>query len=122
MNTSQDPIMADEESSISSQSGSTSSKKWKKSTIIFGGIIGGIIGLLILISIVFSIFTMVENSSLKHEVSTLEAKLELEIETREHEDETLSDAIENIKSFVNYTGKYILKILMNLHLQIYQNS
>ena len=118
MNTSQDPIMADEEASISSQSGSTSSKKWKKSTIIFGGIIGGIIGLIILISIVFSIFTMVENSSLKHEVSTLdaklesevenvkslEAKLELEIETREHEDETLSDAIENIKSFVNYTG------------------
>ena len=58
---------------------------------------------------------MVENSSLKNEVSTLEVKLnniqsqlELEIETREHENEILSDAIENIKSFVNYTagGKY----------------
>ena len=106
MNTSQYPIMADEEASISSQSGSTSSKKWKKSTIIIGGIIG-------LVIFVFSIINMVENSSLKHEVSTLEVKLnniqsqlESEIETREHENEILSDAIENIKSFVNYTGKY----------------
>ena len=75
-------------------------------------------GLVVLIPIVFSIFNVVENSNLKHKVSTLEAnleseaenvksleaKLELEIETREHENETLSDAIENIKSFVNYTG------------------
>ena len=103
--TSQDPIMADEEASISSQRGSTFPKKWKKSTIIFGGLIV----LLILIPIVFSIFNMVENSSLKQEISALEAKLELEGETREHEKENLSDEIENIKYFVNYTGKYFKK-------------
>ena len=85
--------MADEEGSISSQSGSTSSKKWKKSTIIFGGIIGFVI----LIPIVLTI----EN------IKSLEAKLELEIETREHENETLSGAIEKIKSFVNYTGEFL---------------
>ena len=107
MNTSQDPIMAAEEASISSQRGPTFSKKWKKSTIIFGGIIV----FLVLFQIVFSILNMVENSSLKHEnlslkheVSNLETKLELEIETREKENETLSDAIDNIRSFVNYTG------------------
>ena len=105
MNTSQDPIMAAEEASISSQRGPTSSKMWKKSTFIFGGLIV----LLVLIPIVFSILNMVEiislkheNSSLKHEVSNLETKLELEIETREKENETLSDAIDNIRSFVIY--------------------
>ena len=126
-NISQDPILADEEASISSQNGSTSSKKWKKSTFIFGGIMG----LVVLIPIVFSIFNVVENSNLKQENSRLEAKLELEveksaqimeanlnniqsqldheIETREQENETLSVAIERIKSFVKYpaSGKYI---------------
>ena len=121
---SQDPIFA--EASIS-WNGSTSSKKWKKSTFIFGGIMG----LVVLIPIVFSIFNVVENSNLKQENSRLEAKLELEveksaqimeanlnniqsqldheIETREQENETLSVAIERIKSFVKYpaSGKYI---------------
>ena len=124
-NVSQDPILA--EDSISSQNGSTFSKKWKKSTFIFGGIMG----LVVLIPIVFSIFNVVENSNLKQENSRLEAKLELEveksaqimeanlnniqsqldheIETREQENETLSVAIERIKSFVKYpaSGKYI---------------
>ena len=72
-NVSQDPILA--EDSISSQNGSTSSKKWKKSTFIFGGIMG----LVVLIPIVFSIFNVVENSNLKHEILRLEAKLELEV-------------------------------------------
>ena len=126
-NISQNPILADEEASISSHNGSTSSKKWKKSTFIFGGIMG----LVVLIPIVFSIFNVVENSNLKQENSRLEAKLELEveksaqimeanlnniqsqldheIETREQENETLSVAIERIKSFVKYpaSGKYI---------------
>ena len=115
MNTiSQDPILADEEASISSHNGSTSSKKWKKSTFIFGGIMG----LVVLIPIVFSIFNVVENSNLKHEISRLEAnlnkiqsQLELEIKTREQENETLSVAIERIKSFVHYKepGKYFKK-------------
>ena len=120
----QDPILA--EASVS-WNGSTSSKKWKKSTFIFGGIMG----LVVLIPIVFSIFNVVENSNLKQENSRLEAKLELEveksaqimeanlnniqsqldheIETREQENETLSVAIERIKSFVKYpaSGKYI---------------
>ena len=124
---SEEPILADEEASISSQNESTSSKKWKKSTFIFGGIMG----LVVLIPIVFSIFNVVENSNLKQENSRLEAKLELEveksaqimeanlnniqsqldheIETREQENETLSVAIERIKSFVKYpaSGKYI---------------
>ena len=129
-NISQNPILADEEASISSHNGSTSSKKWKKSTFIFGGIMG----LVVLIPIVFSIFNVVENSNLKQENSRLEAKLEsevekstqimeanlnkiqsqleLEIKTREQENETLSVAIERIKSFVHYTepGKYFKKI------------
>ena len=120
----QDPILA--EASVS-WNGSTSSKKWKKSTFIFGGIMG----LVVLIPIVFSIFNVVENSNLKQENSRLEAKLEseveksaqimeanlnkiqsqleLEIKTREQENETLSVAIERIKSFVKYpaSGKYI---------------
>ena len=114
MNTiSQDPILADEEASISSHNGSTSSKKWKKSTFIFGGIMG----LVVLIPIVFSIFNVVENSNLKHEILRLEAKLELEvgknaktmetnlnkiqsqhyleIKTREQENEKLFIAIED---------------------------
>ena len=88
-------------------------------------------GLVVLIPIVFSVFNVVENSNLKQENSRLEAKLELEveksaqimeanlnniqsqldheIETREQENETLSVAIERIKSFVKYpaSGKYI---------------
>ena len=133
LNFSQDPIMSAEEllyvfrntynKEVQIFPPFSASKKWKKSSIIFGGLIV----LLILIPIVLSILNMVDNSSLeyenfslKHEVSnlegevetqeyekdnlsyeilSLEAKLELEIETRE----TLSDAIENIKSFVNYT-------------------
>ena len=110
-NVSQDPILA--EASIS-WNGSTSSKKWKKSTFIFGGIMG----LVVLIPIVFSIFNVVENSNLKHEISRLEANLKkiqsqynLEIKTREQENETLSVAIERIKSFVHYKGpgKYFKK-------------
>ena len=78
-NISQNPILAGEEASISSQNGSTSSKKWKKSTFIFGGIMG----LVVLIPIVFSIFNVVENSNLKQENSRLEAKLKLEVKTME---------------------------------------
>ena len=110
-NVSQGPILA--EFSISSQNGSTFSKKWKKSTFIFGGIMG----LVVLIPIVFSIFNVVENSNLKHEILRLEAKLELEvgknaktmetnlnkiqsqhyleIKTREQENEKLFIAIED---------------------------
>ena len=127
---SEEPILADEEASISSQSGSTSSKKWKKSTFIFGGIMG----LVVLIPIVFSIVNMVENSSLNQEVSDLrrevlslrsdfewesekaktmeanqkkiQSQLELEIDTRKAENATLSNEIEKIKIFVNYTSKY----------------
>ena len=104
--------MADEEASNSSQQ--NGSKKWKKSTFIFGGIIG----LLILIPIVFSIFNIIENSTLKWKLefeventktmkaklNNIQSRLELEIETREHENETLSHVIENVKSFVNYTA------------------
>jgi len=106
----QDPILA--EASVS-WNGSTSSKKWKKSTFIFGGIMG----LVVLIPIVFSILNVVENSNLKHEILRLEAKLELEvgknaktmetnlnkiqsqhyleIKTREQENEKLFIAIED---------------------------
>ena len=104
--------MADEEASNSSQQ--NGSKKWKKSTFIFGGIIG----LLILIPIVFSIFNIIENPTLKWKLefeventktmkaklNNIQSRLELEIETREHENETLSHVIENVKSFVNYTA------------------
>ena len=127
MNTiSQDPILSDEEVSISSHNGSNSSIFFLKSTFIFAGIMG----LVVLIPIVFSIFNVVENSILKQENSRLEAKLELEvktmeanlsniqsqleleIKTQEQEDETLSVAIERIKSFVHYKepGKYFKKI------------
>ena len=105
--------MADEEASNSSQQ--NGSKKWKKSTFIFGGIIGLV---LILIPIVFSIFNIIENPTLKWKLefeventktmkaklNNIQSRLELEIETREHENETLSHVIENVKSFVNYTA------------------
>ena len=114
MNTiSQDPILSDEEVSISSHNGSNSSIFFLKSTFIFAGIMG----LVVLIPIVFSIFNVVENSNLKHEILRLEAKLELEvgknaktmetnlnkiqsqhyleIKTREQENEKLFIAIED---------------------------
>ena len=54
---------------------------------------------------------MVKNSTLEaklelevENVKSLESQLELEIENRETEDETISDEIDNVKSFVNYTG------------------
>ena len=125
---SEEPILADEEASISFQSGSTSLKKWKKSTFIFGGIMG----LVVLIPIVFSIVNMVENSSLNQEVSDLrrevlslrsdfewesekaktmeanqkkiQSQLELEIDTQKAENATLSNEIEKIKTFVDYPG------------------
>ena len=117
-NVSQGPILA--EFSISSQNGSTFSKKWKKSTFIFGGIMG----LVVLIPIVFSIVNMVENSRLEAKLeleaeknaktmeanlNNIQSQLDHEIETREQENETLFVAIERIKSFVNYpaSGKYI---------------
>ena len=47
----------------------------------------------------------VENvKSLEAKLSNTQSQLELEIETREKENETLSEAIDNVKSFVNYTG------------------
>ena len=64
-----------------------------KSTIPI--IFGGIIGLIVLIP-------MVENARLKRGILVTEfrlSKLQLLVET-------LSDEIDNIKSFVNYPGKY----------------
>ena len=69
MKTLQDPILIEwEAASISSQNGS---KKWKKSTFIFNGLI--VLFVLIPNGNCFSILNMVKNS-------TLEAKLELEVE------------------------------------------
>ena len=87
---SEEPILADKEASISSQNESTSSKKWKKSTFIFGSIMG----LVVLIPIVFSIVNMVEDSSLKHE--------------------TILNEIKKIKSFVNYTAGILLRNINDL--------
>ena len=101
-NVSQGPILA--EFSISSQNGSTFSKKWKKSTFIFGGIMG----LVVLIPIVFSIVNMVENSRLEAKLeleaeknaktmeanlNNIQSQLDHEIETREQENETLFVAL-----------------------------
>ena len=84
LNFSQDPIMSAEEllyvfrntynKEVQIFPPFSASKKWKKSSIIFGGII------VLLIVLIPTVFLTVENSSLKRE-------------------------IENIKSFVNYTGK-----------------
>ena len=74
--------------------------------------------MLVLFSFVFSILNMVKNStleaklelevenvkSLEANLSNTQSQLELEIETREKENKTLFDEIDNIKSFVNYTG------------------
>ena len=67
--------MADEKAPISFKSGSTSSKKWKKSNFIF---FGGIMGLVFLISIliVFGVvFPILKNMD---EISNLQEKLEFE--------------------------------------------
>ena len=66
-----DPIMADEKAPISFKSGSTSSKKWKKSNFIF---FGGIMGLLVLIFILI-VFAILKNMD---EISNLKEQLELE--------------------------------------------
>ena len=136
---SEEPILADEEASISSQSGSTSSKKWKKSTFIFGSIMG----LVVLILIVFSIVNMVEDSSLKHEISSLrqdfsrrvsnleteairqartmeenqkktQTLYEWEVRWRNFWVETILNEIKKIKTFVNYTAGILLRNINDL--------
>ena len=121
---SEEPILADKEASISSQNESTSSKKWKKSTFIFGGIMG----LVVLIPIVFSIVNMVEDSSLKHEISSLRqdfshrvSNLETEVirqartmEENQKKTQTILNEIKKIKSFVNYTAGILLRNINDL--------
>ena len=136
-NVSQDPILA--EDSISSQNGSTFSKKWKKSTFIFGSIMG----LVVLIPIVFSIVNMVEDSSLKHEISSLrqdfsrrvsnleteairqartmeenqkktQTLYEWEVRRRNFWVETILNEIKKIKTFVNYTAGILLRNINDL--------
>ena len=136
---SEEPILADEEASISSQNESTSSKKWKKSTFIFGSIMG----LVVLIPIVFSIVNMVEDSSLKHEISRLrqdfsrrvsnleteairqartmeenqkktQTLYEWEVSRRNFWVETILNEIKKIKTFVNYTAGILLRNINDL--------
>ena len=98
--------MADEETPIIFQSGTTSSKKWKKSNFIF---LGGIMGLVVFILIIFSILrNMDEISKLQgklefegEHVKFLESQLKLEIETRKQENATLSEAIQAIRNFLS---------------------